>query len=149
MDLTFKCEKGKVNIRVAAWIQDMTGRHLLVSYYPNGYSSLPGGRVQFGEDSLQALQREMLEEVGQELMHPRLLAIIENFYADDGQDVHEWLYIYQGKVSDEPAAVELVSADQQIGWYALSDIEALRPLCLTQLVEVVQTNHFVHLVNRE
>ena len=129
MDLTFQCEKGKVNIRVAAWIQDTTGHRLLVGHYPNGYSSLPGGRVQFGEDSLQALQREMLEEVGQELMQPRLLAIIENFYADGGQDVHELLYIYQGKVMDEPAAVELVSDDQQIVWCAFSDIELLRPVC--------------------
>ena len=122
---------------------------MLVSHYPNGYSSLPGGRVQFGEDSLQALQREMLEEVGQELMQPRLLAIIENFYADSGQDVHELLYIYQGKVLDERAAAELVSADQQIGWCAFGDTELLRPVCLMQLVEVAQTNNFVHLVNRE
>ena len=43
MDLTLNTDTGKLNIRVAAWIEDQS--NILVSKFPDGVISLPGGKI--------------------------------------------------------------------------------------------------------
>lgn len=43
MDLTLNTDIGKLNIRVAAWIENRN--NIPVSKFPSGIISLPGGRV--------------------------------------------------------------------------------------------------------
>ncbi|GAC1360843.1 MAG: NUDIX hydrolase [Ktedonobacteraceae bacterium] len=43
---------------------------------------LPGGRAEVGESAGETLEREMLEEVGEEVQVDTLLYIVENFFTD-------------------------------------------------------------------
>ena len=64
-DLTIDTSTGKLNVRVAAWIEQ--NNEILISSFPDGNISLPGGRVKFGETSLEAITREIMEETGEAL----------------------------------------------------------------------------------
>jgi ADP-ribose pyrophosphatase YjhB (NUDIX family) len=65
------------------------GRVLLHRAEFEDFWSLPGGRVEMLEDSREALRREMLEELGEEVEIGRLLWIGENFFAFLFTDFHE------------------------------------------------------------
>jgi ADP-ribose pyrophosphatase YjhB (NUDIX family) len=56
------------------------GRVLLHRSEHDDFWALPGGRIEVGESSTQALRREMLEEVGAEVTVGRLLWVVENFF---------------------------------------------------------------------
>lgn len=54
MDLTLNTDIGKLNIRVAAWIESRN--NIPVSKFPSGIISLPGGRVKFSEITIEAIK---------------------------------------------------------------------------------------------
>ncbi len=53
------------------------------------YWSLPGGRVEAGEDAASTLVREMHEEVGESITCGELLYVVENFFAGAAKPYHE------------------------------------------------------------
>ena len=76
------------NFRAAAVIID-SSRILLHRADYEDFWSLPGGRVEMLEDSREALRREMLEELGEEVQIGRLVWVGENFFEFLGLDFHE------------------------------------------------------------
>lgn len=74
-DLTLDIAEGKLNIRVAAWIEH--GDQILVSTFPDGSISLVGGRLKFSETTLEGIQREVLEEQESILMHLYFLRLLK------------------------------------------------------------------------
>jgi ADP-ribose pyrophosphatase YjhB (NUDIX family) len=56
------------------------GRVLLHRSEHDDFWALPGGRIEVGESSTQALRREMREEVGADVTVGRLLWVVENFF---------------------------------------------------------------------
>ncbi|MHC5268192.1 NUDIX hydrolase [Enterococcus sp. LJL98] len=145
-DLTIPLPLGKLNIRVAAWIQHE--EQLLVSTFPDGSISLPGGRMKFGETSMEALQREMQEEIGERLKNPRFFAVIENFFKLD-QSFHELLFVFQGDVLIREAYQGQDFANQTIHWLPVTEISQLKPLVLQELVEKSNQTTIIHLINQE
>lgn len=64
--------------------------HLLVHRLEgDDYWSLPGGRVEPGEDARSTLVREMDEELGEPLECGELLYVVENFFTGAGRPFHE------------------------------------------------------------
>ena len=61
----------------------------------------PGGRVEFGELSAEALRREMREELGSEIMNPRLLGVLENRFSFNGQQGHEIVFVYDAELEQK------------------------------------------------
>ena len=50
MDLTLNTDLGKLNIKVAAWIE--CHNNILVAKFPSGIISIPGGNVNFSEPTI-------------------------------------------------------------------------------------------------
>ncbi|MEP6487526.1 NUDIX hydrolase [Microcoleus vaginatus GB2-A3] len=54
-----------------------------------------GGGIEFGEHSIDALQREFQEEIQAELTNIKYLACLENFFVYNGKAGHELIQVYQ------------------------------------------------------
>lgn len=57
-----------------------------------------GGKVEFGETSLEAVQREVLEETGRKLSGPTLVKTLENIFTYNGRLNHEVDFVYDGRL---------------------------------------------------
>lgn len=92
-------------IRVKALALIVSGDRLFVSgsYEPikqkTFYRAL-GGSVEFGESSLEALQREFQEEVAAELTNIQYLGCIENRFTYLDQPQHEIIQLYRADFAD-------------------------------------------------
>ena len=59
-----------------------------------------GGGIEFGETSVQAIEREVLEEIQQQIAQPKLLAVLENLFTFDDQQGHEIVFVYDAEFVD-------------------------------------------------
>jgi len=71
---------------------------------PSDFHRLLGGHVEFGEATLDAVRREVLEETLAELLDPHLLGVLENRFTYQGQAGHEIVFVYSGRL-DPPEPV--------------------------------------------
>ncbi len=67
---------------------------LLVNTWNDGYSFLPGGKVKHGESLLNALDREIKEELHVSIHSARLIYLIENFFEQNNKSIHELGFYY-------------------------------------------------------
>lgn len=80
--------------------------------------ALVGGGVEEGEQPIEAVAREIMEETGLEINK-----FIEKFVLQRTEDSVEHMYI--GKYEGENSDVQLNEEHQDFGWYAIDDIENL------------------------
>ena len=149
MDLTLNTGIGKLNIRVAAWIESRN--NILVSKFPSGIISLPGGRVKFSETTVEAIKREVLEETGEEFYEIELFSIIENFFLEkqSKKDFHEFLFVYKGKIKKRKKYSGIDNSNQDIIWEPLDVIKELKPNILNQLIGYKNQNNIIHLIHTD
>jgi ADP-ribose pyrophosphatase YjhB (NUDIX family) len=67
---------------------------------PKPHYSVPGGGVEFGETSDQALCRKMREELGAEIANLELCAVTEEIFEVAGQTYHGIVFLYEGRFVD-------------------------------------------------
>jgi ADP-ribose pyrophosphatase YjhB (NUDIX family) len=84
------------------------GDALLMSAVRDDHGTLkgwrsPGGGIELGERATEALRRELMEELGQAIAEPRLLAVMENIYQHHGVLGHEVAFVFEAAFAD-PAA---------------------------------------------
>lgn len=92
--LSFDLGSFRFNYRVAG-ICVHRGHVLLHRAESDGFWTVPGGRVEFGEPSRDALAREMREEIDMQVAVGRLLWVVENFFGYAGQSHHELGFYYE------------------------------------------------------
>jgi 8-oxo-dGTP pyrophosphatase MutT (NUDIX family) len=82
------------NYRVAG-VALQNGHVLICRDRADSFSLLPGGRVEFGETSFSALQREINEELQCSASPGELLFTAENFFEREGWEFHELAVYYR------------------------------------------------------
>lgn len=139
-------------IRVLALAVFWRGDEILVM---EGYDPLKretfyrplGGGVEFGEHIIDALHREMREEIGAAIKDVRLLQVMENLFVFDGAHGHEIVWMHAAALVDPAfyARDEIVinenGACGRALWKPLSEFAAGRTILYPNgLLELLQAN---------
>jgi 8-oxo-dGTP pyrophosphatase MutT (NUDIX family) len=77
----------------------------------------PGGGIEFGESSEEALRREIREEFNTEIEAPCLLGVIENRFIFDGRQGHEIVFVYDAQLADR----SFYKLDRFVGHESIGD----------------------------
>lgn len=152
MDLTFKMsDKEKFNVRSAAVIR-YKDNYLISKREDKDYYSIPGGRINFGEDSKSAILRELKEELDWNTPDAKLVRIIENFFTfKDGVFFHEYLFIYLIDVPEgyfmKGNFINLENPLMHMEWYKKDDYKELdiRP---NLIKDIIDDDSFKHIILR-
>ncbi len=91
-------KSGEIRVLALGLIRDDDRIFMSEGYDPvkqNTFYRALGGGVDFGETSLDALQREFQEEIQAELTNIRYLGCIENLFTFNGKPGHEIIQLYQ------------------------------------------------------
>jgi len=77
-----------------------------------------GGAIEFGERAVDALAREIREELGVEIGEPRLLGVLENLFTLNGQRGHEIIFVYDARFVDKSLYARATLPFHEAGWAA-------------------------------
>ncbi len=61
----------------------------------------PGGGIEPGERALEAMRRELREELDAEVSEPQFLTVLENIFDYGGETKHEIVFLFRASVLDE------------------------------------------------
>jgi 8-oxo-dGTP pyrophosphatase MutT (NUDIX family) len=139
----------RFNFRVAG-VALQNDRVLLHRTDDEAHWILPGGRVEAGETSSQALRREMREELGQDIDVGRLLWIVESFLQDHGRVIHGLGLYYLMSLSAPLDRFEVMDGQTRLSfdWQPLSrlsDLAVYPPFLSQQLAALPE--HPVHILD--
>ena len=107
MDLKIKTETEEFHGRTCGIIKQ-ENKFLIMRVNKTSYFHIPGGHIEIGEDSKEAIIREIKEEIGCDVQEANLFVIQENFWIRNNRKCHgiEFYYII-GKRNFKNAVNEL------------------------------------------
>lgn len=123
----------------------------------NGYV-FPGGHVELGETTIEALLRETKEELNCNINSYKLICALENIYELDNKTAQEINYFYELDTDMEIKEKEFtlkeidkgVKKTHEYVWYDINDIEnaSLYPTSLKELIKNKEYNKIILCDNR-
>lgn len=141
-DVKFYKEDGSFKLRVCGVVQ--VGDKILIDNCDNApFWGYPGGHVELGESTREAVVREVKEETGVHAEIIKNLASIQLFFTrEDGKPFHEIGFYYLMKANIEPKDLTIEENDKgklrkhQFRWVTKEELKNLdvRP---TELKEVI------------
>ena len=93
-DIKIKTDKKCFKFRVAG-IVESEGKILTTKMRNNNFYCFPGGHVEFLEDTLSAVKRELKEELFFSFKVKKLLYIHENMFKKDDKNFHELCFYFK------------------------------------------------------
>ncbi|MGM8216348.1 NUDIX hydrolase [Bacillaceae bacterium W0354] len=128
----FKTNQGVFNYRVAAvWIEQ---EHILIHRQAHdNHWALPGGRVKLLEDSKTTIEREIREELDEEVQANQLLRMTENFFEYENNKFHEMGLYYLVKPIDN---TKLINQEEFYGLEGKSLIYKWVPIAELDQIEL-------------
>ena len=152
-NISFVVGNQKFNFRVAGFITN--GNKVLLEKTFD-FWSLPGGRVQMGEGSLEAMKREIKEEMQVSPKSCELIKVCENFFKWNGNNQQEMLFIYRINFDDASEIYKKESftcADSPNEVFTWHDIEEVKNLkCLPEIIyDLVkdENQNIEHIINED
>lgn len=95
--------QNQIKVKSLAWIEN-EGMLFVVKYFDTykkeDFYRPIGGTVEFGESTLQTLQREVMEELNTQIAVTGDPLILENLFVCDGIPGHEIVYLYPSRFCD-------------------------------------------------
>ena len=141
-DVKFWKEDGSFKLRVCGVVQ--VGDKILIDNCDNApFWGYPGGHVELGESTREAVVREVKEEIGVDAEIIKNLASIQLFFTrEDGKPFHEIGFYYLMKANIEPKNLTIEENDKgklrkhQFRWVTKEELKNLdvRP---TELKKVI------------
>ena len=99
MDVKIFCDDIKFKYRVSAIF--IYNNKLLVNKYDDDSYCLPGGYVEIGETSEEAIKRELMEEINLDFNIDSFVGITENFFVNiRGEKTHGLDFYYKVSLKD-------------------------------------------------
>ena len=153
MDITIDVENYKLNVRAAGII--IHNNKLLIHRNINkDHYALIGGRIEIGENSEDAVKREIQEELGKEIEITGNAATIENFFEMDSQKYHEIMFVHKAEfVNEEDKKIEDTIKNVEgkdylkYEWVDLDELDEY-PLKPQAIKEILKSKKFpVHKIN--
>lgn len=106
-----------------------------------------GGGVEFGERVIDALRREMREELSAEITNVRLLGVMENLFVFDGAPGHEIVWMHNATFvepafyADDHVIINENGARGRAVWKSLREFEQGRAILYPDgLLELLMRN---------
>lgn len=152
MNLDYEINNNRFNSRVSAIIYNQDkSKVLLFKIKGRDYFMLPGGRIEFNEDSKSAIKREILEEIGCELEF-QLCSIQENFLMRDNVNIMQYCFCYKALYNENIDELEFIckdNDDQIFRWVDVENIDTIKivPYSSKELI-VDNTNLIKHIVEK-
>ncbi|WP_232304167.1 NUDIX domain-containing protein [Pseudofrankia sp. DC12] len=84
-----------------------------------------GGGVEFGERAVEAVHRELREELGAELTNVGLLGVLENVFQWEGRPHHEIAFVFAADLVDASFYArdqlgKVLDANDEVSWQPIS-----------------------------
>lgn len=126
MNIDFEKDNNIFSARASAIILNKDKTKILLFKVEDGrdYFLLPGGRIKFYEDSLTAIKREIVEELGY-CMEFKLLSIQENFAVKNNKKIIQYCFCYRGIYDGEIKHDRFVCKDNDGQYFYWIDINKL------------------------
>ncbi len=126
-DVSVMIDNYKFNFRVCALIEN-NGRYLLEKSNNVDFLNMPGGRVHVGESTLDAIKREIKEEIGITVDNCRLIKVAEQFFNFDNKNYHELNFVYYVHLDDNNPLTKkkciknLDNKNETMNWYKKDEL---------------------------
>ena len=115
MDLKIKTETEEFHGRTCGIIKQ-ENKFLIMRVNKTSYFHIPGGHIEIGEDSKEAVIREIKEEIGCDVQEANFFVIQENFWIRNNRKCHgiEFYYIIKPKQQLQIKDYEKIENDKSI-----------------------------------
>ena len=149
MNVDFVKDDYRFNARASAIILNEKKDKILLFKVEDGrdYFLLPGGRIELYEDSLTAIKREVMEELGYDIDF-NLCSIQENFLIKEDVKIMQYSFCYKGIYKGVINTDRFVCRDNNNQYFYWVDIEQLNsykvyPESTTKLIKSEKLEHII------
>lgn len=149
MNIDFEKNNYRFNARASAIILNEKKDKILLFKVEDGrdYFLLPGGRIELYEDSLTAIKREVMEELGYDIDFI-LCSIQENFVIKENVKITQYSFCYKGIYKGTINTDRFVCKDNNNQYFYWVDIEKLNnykvyPESTIKLIKSEKLEHII------
>lgn len=116
---------------------------LLCKNRERGYYYLPGGHIEFSENIINGLKREIKEEINCSLKIIKFLGILENFFKEKNFSHHEINIIFEGKIKNKK--VKSKESYIEFEWIDIKNLDKIKilPKSIKKFIEKKKTNFLI------
>lgn len=152
MNIDFERNKYRFNARASAIILNNKEDKVLLFKIEDGrnYFLLPGGRIEMYEDSLTAIKREIMEELGYNIDFT-LCSIQENFVKKDNVKITQYNFCYKGIYNGTTSTDKFACKDNSNQYFYWIDIGKLGEYKIfpKSVIKLINSKKLEHIIEKE